>query len=77
MQLNYKIRKLYVFLHPLLDIHSCSDKVQFIMRDSPLISGGVPFFFEPWVQCDYKDKYKNKNIVIEFIKEFRRTCGRK
>lgn len=74
--INYKIRKLYVVLHPLLDINSCSDKVQFIMRDSPLISDGVPFFFEPWVQPDYKGKYKDKNILIEFIKELKKYVAR-
>jgi len=76
--INYKIRKLYVILHPLLDVHSHSDKIQFIMRDSPLISQKVPFFFEPWIQPDYKGKYDGKNIILEFIKEFKKSqCGKK
>jgi len=48
------------------------------MRDSPLISQKVPFFFEPWIQPDYKGKYDGKNIILEFIKEFKKSqCGKK
>lgn len=52
MGFNYKIRKFYVKINPLLDIDSCSDRTQWIMRDSPLISDGIPFFFEPFINPD-------------------------
>lgn len=75
--MNYRIRKLYVILNPFLSTKSYSDKVQYIMRDSPLFAGGVPFFFEPWVQNTYKDQWKGKNVLIEFVKEFARYLKRR
>ena len=50
--LNYKIRKLYVILNPLLNTEAHSQRIQWIMRDSPLISEGVLFFLEPWLNPD-------------------------
>ena len=50
--LNYNIRKLYVKLNPLLSTEAHSQRIQWIMRDSPLISCGIPFFLEPWLNGD-------------------------
>ena len=48
----WRIRKLYVRLHPLISIKSRDFRVMYIMRGSPLIDYGLPFFLEPWLSPD-------------------------
>lgn len=71
--LNYKIRRLYVHWHPLLrselfkpDI--TPDRISWIMRDAPLIHWGIPFFMEPWINCNDIWGDKNPNPPPDYIR---------
>jgi hypothetical protein len=74
---QYKVRKAYVVINPLLKRKAISHRCQWIMRNVPLIQYGVPFFFEPWVNPDDFSKWIDKGqvppfliVCREFIKEF-------
>jgi hypothetical protein len=74
---NYCIRKLYVRLNPFLSTKAMSQRIQWIMRDAPLVQKGVPFFFEPWVNPDdfftrAGGEYRptRRQVVHRFLSEF-------